>query len=350
MTSEALITMNNEWQEFLIGNGAILSADGCVDFSGDNELAGQNSVCDLSGDCVLRVTGEDADAFLQGQFSNDLLALGIPGSHLNTWSSPKGRVLTLFRLVRDNDGYLLKLPRDLVEPIQKRLKMFVLRAKVNIDQMTDSVCLGVSGNGVAAVLGNTFQNVPAALDETTQLDSMTVYRVRGDDRFEIIAPQQDARKLWQQLSEVCQPAGETVWRLQNIDAGVPHIGQSTTEAFVLQMLNLHHINGVSFKKGCFPGQEVVARMQYLGKLKRRMYRAQATTAEGAQLPLPGAEVFNKDVASAVGKIVDAQMVGDGSFRMLLVNAIAAADKPLYLDAQATQPIDLLELPYNLDEE
>ncbi len=342
--------MNNEWQEFLIGNGAVLSADGGVSFSSDKELAGQNSVCDLAGDAVLRVSGEDAESFLQGQFSNDLLALGIPGSHLNTWSSPKGRVLTLFRLVRDNEGYLLKLPRELVEPIQKRLKMFVLRAKVNIDQLTDSVCLGVSGSGVAAVLEKAFQKVPAALDETALSDGMTAYRVRGDDRFEIIAEQENARELWRQLSEVCQPAGESVWRLQNIDEGVPHIGSSTSEAFVLQMLNLHHINGVSFKKGCFPGQEVVARMQYLGKLKRRMYRAQARTASGAQLPLPGAEVYNKDVASPVGKIVDAQMDSEESFRMLLVNAIAAADQPLFLDAQATQPLELLDLPYNLDVE
>lgn len=343
--------MNTEWQEYLLGAGAALSDAGSLHFPADKKMAAENLLCALSNDVVLRITGDDAESFLQGQFSNDLAAIGIPGSQLNTWSSPKGRVLTLFRIIRDSEGYLIKMPRELVEPIQKRLKMFVMMAKVNIELLPELVALGVSGVQASSVLKNVTQSLPASIDDTVQSSNITVCKVRGDvDRYEIIVPVNVAIALWAQLSEVCQPAGESVWRLQNIDAGVPSIGAVTSEAFVLQMLNLQHIDGVSFKKGCFPGQEVVARMQYLGKLKRRMFRAEGRLDGGATLPEVGADIFNKDVASAVGKVVDAQPVGDGSFRLLMVNAIASTDEPLFLDKEANQAITVLQLPYSVETE
>lgn len=318
-------------------------------FSGDKQMAGENTICDLSEDVMVHVSGDDAEAFLQGQFSNDLLALGIPGSQLNTWSSPKGRVLALFRIVRDTDGYLIKMPAELAEPILKRLKMFVLRAKVTLQIRSDLVCLGVSGEKVAGGLQQFVPTVPVSVDETSQAQGATVYRVRGDTkRYEVITTVATAVKLWDHFKEFCQAGSDSVWRLQNIDAGLPSIGASTTDAFVLQMLNLDHLNGVSFKKGCFPGQEVVARMHYLGKLKRRMFRARGSLPDGAGLPLPGADVFNQDVGSPVGKIVDACAVGDGTFRMLLVNAIAATEQPLFLDKEATRQIELLDLPYSIE--
>ena len=341
--------MNTEWQEYLLGIDAKLTDAGDLCFPRDKEMAADNIACALTGDVILRVAGADAESFLQGQFSNDITALGTPGSQLNTWSTPKGRVLTLFRIIRDEAGYLIKMPGELVEPVQKRLKMFVLMAKVTIDHQPDLVCFGVSGEKAASVLGSVVQLLPVEVDETVQSGNVTVCRVRGsENRFEVVAPVEEARQIWAKLTEVCQPAGEQVWRLHNIDAGVPSIGVATTEAFVLQMLNLNHIDGVSFKKGCFPGQEVVARMQYLGKLKRRMYRAEGAISAGAQLPLAGADVFNEGVASAVGKVVDAQLAGDGTFRLLLVNAIAATEAPLFLDKEASQPITLLDLPYSVE--
>jgi len=152
--------------------------------------------------------------------------------------------------------------------------------------------------------------------------------------------------LWHLLVEYCQVCSEARWRLQNIDAGVPAVGQGTSEAFVLQMLNLHHIDGVSFKKGCFPGQEVVARMQYLGKLKRRMYRASIPTSSQGESPLPGAEIYTEGSKSAVGKVVDVQPDGNGESRLLAVLAIESATKPLTIGKEQ-QPVTVLELPYEL---
>ena len=340
--------MNNEWQQYLTGNGAEILESGQVSFSGDNQLAPSSALCALTGQIVLRITGDDAADFLQGQFSNDVAALGTPVSQLTTWSSPKGRVLTLFRLYKDEAGYLIAMPGELAESFTKRLRMYVLRAKVVVEEQPDLVCIGISGSSAGQQVNDAVGAVPSQTDDCVVRENVIATRIRGAmDRFEIIAPVNAAQKIWAAGYESSQPCGETVWRLQNIDAGVPGIGSQTTEAFVLQMLNLQHIDGVSFKKGCFPGQEVVARMQYLGKLKRRMYRATGQVEDGF-VPAPGDDVFNKDGNSAVGKIVDAQPVGDGSYRMLVVFAIASTEKPLYLEAEGVRAVELMELPYSIE--
>ena len=338
--------MNQQWQQFLTDNGAQVTDTADLGFAGDNQLAPDNALCALTGQAVLRVTGHDATDFLQGQFSNDVTALASPGSQLTTWSSPKGRVLVLLRLYRDESGYLIVLPAEQVEAFVKRLRMYVLMAKVVVEEQPQLVCLGLGGRSVGDVVSKSLNDAPSDIDTCISHGDTIATRVRGTvPRFEIIAPVETACELWSAWSEDCQPCGESVWRLQNIDAGVPGIANATSEAFVLQMLNLQHIDGVSFKKGCFPGQEVVARMQYLGKLKRRMYRAAGT---GDDLPVPGDDVYNESTASAVGKVVDAQAVGDGTYRMLAVCAIAAAEKPLFLEPEARRSLELLDLPYSLE--
>ena len=338
--------MNQEWQQFLTDNGAQVTDPSDVSFAGDNQLAPDNMLCPLTGQVVLRVTGEDATDFLQGQFSNDVAALASPGSQLTTWSSPKGRVLTLLRLYRDESGYLIVLPAEQAEAFVKRLRMYVLMAKVVVEEQPQLVCLGVGGGAAVDLVSKSLSAAPVEVDACISHGDTIATRVRGMvPRFEVITTLENARELWPAWSQTCQPCGESVWRLQNIDAGVPGINNATSEAFVLQMLNLQHIDGVSFKKGCFPGQEVVARMQYLGKLKRRMYRV---TGNGDELPAPGDDIYNKDTASAVGKVVDAQAAGDGTYRMLAVCAIAAAEKPLFLEPEAQRPLELLDLPYSLE--
>jgi len=279
--------MNSEWQSFLDGAGALPEDQS----GGAGESA--STLCNLAADAVLRVTGDDAGSFLQGQFSNDVSALDGGGSQLSSWSTPKGRVLVLFRLVRlaAND-YLIKMPLEQLPAVHKRLQMFVLRAKVKIEATDDFVCVGIGGlpgstplDGLFAMQPEVVDAIVPALDEPAAV----LYRVRGDTpRFELIAPVAFASRVWQQLQAASVVVSAQRWRLQNIDAGIPCVEAATSEAFVLQMLNLQHIDGVSFKKGCYPGQEVVARMQYLGKLKRRMYLAALDSAEVPTLIVPSA--------------------------------------------------------------
>ena len=353
--------MNKDWTKFLLSTDAVSAPGGdrsTLDesapmgadliFSGDNAPATE-CICDLSAHASVSVTGEDSESFLQGQFSNDVAKLTPYSSQLNSWSTPKGRILALFRLTRLADGFLIKLPSSQVDTIVKRLRMYVLRAKVEIEIVSDQVVIGVSGTAASEKLREIAGDLPSAVDATVFNNELLISRVRGAlpsveaPRYEVAGPVSSMETLWQSLAEVCQLCSERRWRLQNIDAGVPVIGEGTSEAFVLQMLNLQHIDGVSFKKGCFPGQEVVARMQYLGKLKRRMYRC---AVEG-DAPSPGAEIFTEGANSAVGKVVDAQSDGNGETRLLAVLAIDAATKPLTVGKEAGQAVTLLELPYDI---
>ena len=353
--------MNRDWAKFLLttdnvsGAGFDETAPAVADlvFAGDHQPVASESVCDLSADALLHITGADAESFLQGQFSNDVAKLTVHSSQLNTWSTPKGRVLSLFRLYRLEDGFLLKLPVSQTDAVVKRLRMFVLRAAVQIDIISDQVAIGVSGTGASEKLREFCGELPDTVDACVFKDGLLVARVRSAlpsldiPRYEIAGPVGQLETLWLSLADQCQVCSEARWRLQNIDAGVPAIGESTSEAFVLQMLNLNHIDGVSFKKGCFPGQEVVARMQYLGKLKRRMYRTSVNTSDDAEPPLPGAEIYTEGSNSAVGKIVDAQMDGNGESRMLAVLAIESAAKPLTVGKEQGLPVTILELPYDI---
>ena len=359
MTGERIVgTMKEQWQKALTELGLAKDGDDFV-YPAGPEAA--DVICPLASATVLHVTGDGAELFLQAQFSNDIAALELPGSQLTTWSSLKGRVITLLRVLKITDGFLLYLPTALAEPVLKRLRLYASvpvmkdgkplkqKSKITIEPRDDLLVVGVSGVKAVKTLTEGGLNLPEKTDATSELATGGwVTRVRdiagaATPRFEIVANTMQVTQYWRDLSQACVPAAETAWRLQNIDAGVPSVTANTTEAFVLQMMNLQHIGGVSFKKGCFPGQEVVARMQYLGKLKRKMFRLEHS---GEHLAQAGDELFKAGGGSAVGKVVDAVAAGDRTFRMLAVVSIEATVDTLYLDKEATQPLKLLSFPYD----
>jgi len=347
--------MNTEWRNKLIELGLKLQGDNFV-YAGEPEVV--DAICTLS-DTVLHVAGADAELFLQAQFSNDIAALVTPGSQLNTWSSAKGRVISLFRVNKNEDGYHIRIPTTLSELVLKKLRMLAgfsrtsdgVLMEITIEPRDDLIVVGVSGEAGMQALTGAGVEIPPNADTATALPQGenasamqgSVTRVRGEHpRVEIIANPDQMAEFWSRSIQDCTPQPESTWRLQNIDAGMPTITSDTSEAFVLQMLNLQHLDGVSFKKGCFPGQEVVARMQYLGKLKRQMFRLQY---KGDHLAQPGDEIYKAGGGSAVGKVVDAADAGDGTSRLLAVIAIDATAAPLYLDKEEQQILTLLELPY-----
>ncbi|MEM7256600.1 MAG: folate-binding protein [Pseudomonadota bacterium] len=332
--------MNSEWQNFLCELGV-------ANITSDSLLAPGTMVSALPDEVVLHVSGEDAESFLQGQFSNDVAALDDPGSQLTTWSTPKGRVLALFRLIRVGDHFLIRLPAALAETFTRRLRMYVLRAKVVIEEQNHLVSFGLAAEQLPATVDALLGQLPSETDGCVVQGECCVVKVRGTvNRYEVTVPVTSAIELWNQCASQAQQGGEGHWRLQNIDAGVPTVGSATSEAFVLQMMNLQHIDGVSFKKGCFPGQEVVARMQYLGKLKRRMYLLSGSADAG--VPAPGDDLYTEGKSSAIGKVVDAQPAGDGTYRMLAVCAIEAMQQPVYQEPEAKHRVTEIELPYSVN--
>jgi folate-binding protein YgfZ len=230
---------------------------------------------------LLSVAGADARAFLHAQLTNDIEHLSADRAALAGWCSAKGRLLATFLVVPAPDGFLLQLARDLAAPVQKRLSMFVLRSKVRIADVSDAWAQ-------FGVWDADFQQPDVAWSG----DRATV-RV-GERRYLQLVPSSE--------SSEAPNADEAQWTLQEIRAGRPLITAATQDQFVPQMVNLEQLGGVDFGKGCYPGQEIVARAQYRGQVKRRMVRAQAPA--GVSLA-PGQE-FNG------GTVVDVAPAENGS--------------------------------------
>lgn len=301
------------------------------------------ALVDLSHLGLIRVSGADMRSFLQGQLTNDVHKVGPELAQLSSYCSPKGRMLGSFLIFqRDGDLYL-QLPAERLGAILKRLRMFVLRAQVTLDDVGNELAaVGLTGDCAERLL----PFVPAADMASLSRDALTVIRLPGDrPRFVVVGPRDDVTAWRAGIDGQAVQADRDFWSLMDIRAGVPTVFEDTVEAFVPQMANLQLVGGVSFTKGCYTGQEVVARMQYLGKLKRRMYRARIDTAER---PAPGSEVYSPSSESGqgAGRIVDAAPSPDGGFEVLAVLQISCAEAgDVRLGDAAGPPLALLPLPY-----
>ncbi len=230
---------------------------------------------DLSGRLLhlgaLRFAGPDAGAFLQGQISNDTRRLAAGHTLLAAYSTSQGRVLAVLHLLPHSSGLIAILPQELVAPTAERLRKFVLRAKVTIEDA--GAALVVAGQqGTTGLLGAGLA-VPLAPQSYAETRGIGVGRVSGDaDRYWVIGdPQQLAAAALAGAAADAEKI-ERAWRLADIRSGLPQIYAATQELFVAQMLNLDLLDGISFTKGCFTGQEIIARTQHLGRIKRRLFR------------------------------------------------------------------------------
>lgn len=349
--------MKPEWKAFLSDAGAEFG-DEQVEHFGNPErerrvVTSGDIICDLSHQGLIGAYGDEAAGFLQGQFSNDVLKLDADTSQLNSYCNPKGRMLACFRMFLRGESYYLSLPRTMVETVLKRLRMFVLRSRVTLEDADDAlVRFGLSGPRAAEELSGALGGAPRAVDTVLHGGGITAIRVPGPHaRFELYGDLEPMCRLWEKLNVRCAPVGAGPWALLDILSGIPAVTPATSEAFVPQMANLQLIGGVSFKKGCYPGQEVVARMHYLGKLKRRMYRISIETDEA---PAPGTEILGAsagdgDEDQAAGRIVDARLHPDGKVAALAVLQITAAETGGLRLAVEGKPVVTLEpLPYSFD--
>ena len=348
--------MREDWKAFLQDVGA--EFDTAVPYRVRDYGAPQDElhlvrnglvIADLSHNALISVHDTEAASFLQGQFTNDIHAVSETHSQRSAWCSAKGRVLATMRIVQRGDRYYLHLPMELAESTLKRLRMFVLRAKVTVEDDSDAwVQFGLAGNRADQLLASVVDEIPSEVDACVTQPNYSIIRLSGErPRFLILCNPDHAQKLWTQLQVQARPVGALAWRLLKIRAGVPQVRGETQEAFVPQMLNFEVLNGVSFTKGCYPGQEVVARMQYLGTLKRRMFPILFKTDD---LVLPGMDLHSPGSKSGqgAGKIVDAQRNGDDEWEGLAVLEIAAAERgDIFFDDAHSIPVQVGSLPYTL---
>lgn len=305
-------------------------------------------VAPIAGLGLIRVSGDDAATFLHGQLTNATEDLSPATARLAGYCSPKGRLQASFLTWRDAEGIVLQLSAEIQPALQKRLTMFVLRAKANLADISAAYrLLGVAGPKAAEALAAAGLPAPQALLAAAAADGSTVIRLHdaaAQPRWQVAVPAERADAVQAALSGALSPAGSEVWDWLEIEAGIPRIVAATQEQFVPQMINFELIGGVNFRKGCYPGQEVVARSQYRGTLKRRMWRVHG---DGAA-PAPATEIFRPDDAEQpCGMIVNATASPEGGWDGLAELKIDAAGGPMHLGAADGTPVVTRALPYEV---
>jgi len=280
-------------------------------------------VCPLSHFELLRFSGADAQNFLQGQLTCDVLQVTPTAARYGGYCTPKGRLIADFLLMRTPQAYLMHLPADGCAVLAERLRKFVLRVKVEIGRETALRAIGIAGPDAVGMLQQSVGEPPRLPLESVQYPGATLLRLLGG-AFLAIAPQPDMAGLWHVLGRQATPAGMDCWNWLQIRAGIPWITAATREQFVPQMVALDAIGGVDFQKGCYPGQEIVARTHYLGEVKRAL-----RFGHGEGLAAAGNALFSADGQSR-GMVVNAAPSPDGGTDLLAVVQTSKDGDPLRL--------------------
>lgn len=287
---------------------------------------------------AIEVAGDDADTFLNAQLTVDTDRIEPGRSRPAAWCDAQGRALIVFQVIRlEPTRFLLLCPADLMAETLKRLQMFVLRARVTLAALPDNWDRrGFPLESATRALGDAGLPALEKDNAVAHNDDWLAIRLPGDPARCLLAARRDAAT---EPTGVEDPQHLAAWRLAGIRAGLPVIHTATRALFVPQMLNLHWLNGLDFDKGCYPGQEVVARLQFRGKLKRRLFRGTTTaTCE------PGDPVADADDGSA-GTVLDGAPDGGGSNEVLAVLKLSVTEQPLRVNGEA---MVLHELPYSTD--
>lgn len=290
---------------------------------------------------LIRVAGADRGPFLQGQITQDIGAAGPALSALFGWTTAQGRLLVTGQLFDWRDSYWLTAPAATAEALVRRLRMFVLRAKVTVD-LSDLAVAGLSGTGAATDLSIDERRLP--LEPLAGIDTGEGFAVRvaGDARRVLVAIQRDsADSFLSRLTE--NAASEADWWLADILAGLPRIEPGTSDVFTPQMVNLDLIGGVSFNKGCYTGQEIITRTRHLGRIKRRMLRFHCAAAAPLR---PGDVIFGPE--REAGRVVIATLTAHGT-ELLAVTQLDEASSPLFADSSRQWGLERADLPYGIPE-
>ena len=346
--------MNNDWKDYLLQNGAKQDDNALFVFNdvfSDRQDAGNDDIiCDLSHFSAVVIAGEDAAEFIQGQFTNDVDKVDENKSQISGICNNKGRMIANFRLFNYQQNYFVSIRNDLVERSISHLQNYILRAQVAIQDISEQLIhIGISGNNADSLLSPFIDKLNTSVDGISHNDNYIAIRVSGETtRYEIFCSLEHAKTLWQAVASKAKAVNSAYWDYLNIQNGLPFIDSSTSEDFVPQMANMDLINGVSFEKGCYTGQEIVARTHYLGKLKRRTYRikikSDTAPETGDQL---ATETSTENLY--IGTLVTVHQTAENKYEALAVIQIKAAEEEKLKLKAADAEITLLKLPYSLAE-
>jgi len=332
--------MHETWQAFLEQEGATIQDNGVIDFTlSDINLSKTAIAAPLSGFAMLAVGGNDRHAFLHGQFINDLNLIEEPAAQITAWCNAKGQLITNFLIINTGIAYLLIFKEDLKVFVQKRLGMFVMRSDVTIKDISDSSPLVglVNCNDIAPLN----QNFPTNTGAVNAADGLIfICHPDGSGRQLITGSIEALKKNVSNFKSSLIMTGSHIWDLLDIRAGLPWISSLTQEQYLPQMLNLDALKGLSYQKGCYPGQEVIARLHYRGEVKKRVCLIQS------EMPLSiGEQLISESSNSKVGTIINSATHPDGLCYALAVVALDKLNDKLIIE---NQEIKIIELPYAIE--
>ncbi len=345
--------MDDSWKNCLAESGAVFDDAGQALHFGDaaaeaSAVTGSDVIAALSAFGLITAAGADAVPFLQGQLTNDIRRVDEHHSQLSGYCTPKGRLLTVLRLFRRGEDYQLLLPAALLDATLTRLSRYVLRSKLTLTRADDCLAgFGLSGPASEQLLGTLGVDAPAIVDEVRQAGELSILRVAGiHPRFMIFGPHAAVVAAWRTLRAQARPVGRDAWALLDIINGIPHVEPGTVEEFIPQTVNLDLLGAIAFDKGCYTGQEIVARLHYRGTTKRRMYLAHCAAGEtpraGEAVTAPGGE-------QAVGHVVNAATDPNGGFLLLASLIQEQVQDGLHLrqaiDGAGAPALTLRDLPY-----
>ena len=343
--------MMDVWKQFLTGQQAQWDNHFCTSFGNYftevNAKANPNCLSDTHHMGLLKVTGPNARGFLQGQLSCDMDHVSPQQGQLAVHCNPQGRVIATLMVYERDQDYFLVIPQATLAAAMTSLTKYGLFSKVTLTDVSHHeahVRIGFWGTRAHQALKKQCEGLPEAQYGVFNGDKYTLMRLPSDkERYLIIGQQKWMETLWHKLSKQASPVSTTAWMLEDIRSGIAHIPLHYTETFTPNVLNFHLINGVSFTKGCYTGQEIIARIHYLGKPKQRLFR----------ICVEGAMKHNEDMMmiysddTPVGNVLQLCEIQKDIYEGLAVLYVKAAKSgDLVIEEYVDAKVKLLTLPYD----
>ncbi len=296
----------------------------------NNYMSGNNIICDLSYLAIIEISGTDAESFLNAQFTSNIEKLSEHRLQYSVWCNPKGQVKTTFYIFRHADNFYILLPEELKVSFLKQLSMYILRANVQLIDQSDSLtrlglCLeksDVNQSDILKQIPYVLAVLPLPLTETEQRHS----------RYIIVTDIRQAEPVRKNLTEQFTESDLSMWKGLDIQTGIPWLTQETAERFLPQMLNLDLIGALDYQKGCYPGQEIIARLHYRGELKSKLY---LITCILKDMPEPGASIVSSE-NKTVGTAIQAQTDVETTYLLAVIENASIQDKLFLYDTDGPQ--------------
>lgn len=332
--------MSSPWLSLLSAFPLAATSNNTVLSNLSEEANADTAVVPLVSMGVIRVVGPDASKFLQGQASTDFREVTDKQSRLGCFVNLKGRVIASYRAIQQGEQIELLLDQELANPVKDRLAKFIVFSKATISVDDSRIALGLYGKEASSLLVKHGLPAPENANDVAHHNNTTVVRLVGDNRFLLIGATDAITQYWNAFTAEAKPCGENAWLLHAIRAGEPHVVAASTETFQPQELNYHVLSGVSYNKGCYTGQEIVARLYFRGKLKQQTARF---SLKSDTVPSPNTPLFAD--GKHVADVVQAAFKEDKKIELLAIARPEHFDTLSLADAEVL--LTHLPLPYDV---